>query len=208
MKLETSTELLERVRAKHSVSWYGLARLIPAHENTVRNWRHGRTIVDRKFAPRIAELVEEPAEYVLACIESEREPSAEVRKVWQRIASKFRSKVASVLLAGLALVGMGSPTRSEAYSGAPEAARPAMYIMLNYHLLGCGAQALALAARSVQIPCRPPRAPDTAAVDSGAHTQRRLTSAGRSTGKCLWAARPESPGCAASVHRSASGSRR
>lgn len=102
MKLETSSDLLNRVRAKHRSSWYGLAKLLGTHTNTVYNWKGGHTIVDRKFAPRIAELLDESAEYVLACLEAEREQSAEVLKLWRRIAERFRS-TASILLVGLVL---------------------------------------------------------------------------------------------------------
>jgi hypothetical protein len=117
MKLETSTELLERVRAKHSSSWYGLSKLIGAHENTIGSWKAGRTIVDRKFAPRIAELLDETPEYVLLCLEHERETDAGLRKVWRRLAELITSRAASILLGALALAGLGSPTPSAAYDG-------------------------------------------------------------------------------------------
>jgi hypothetical protein len=103
MKLETSRDLLERVRARHHSSWYGLAKLLPAAENTVANWRHQRTTIDRKFVTRIAELLEEPAEYVLACVENERTSEPDVRLVWRRIAERFRS-TASILLVALGLM--------------------------------------------------------------------------------------------------------
>jgi hypothetical protein len=104
MQLETSQDLLNRVRAKQNSSWYGLARLLSTHKNTVYNWKGGHTIIDRKFAPRIAELLGESPEYVLACLEADREQDAEVLKVWHRIAAKFRSNAASILLVGLGLM--------------------------------------------------------------------------------------------------------
>jgi hypothetical protein len=104
MKLETSVELLERVRAAEKVSWWKLPRVLDASESTVKNWKHRRTTVDRRFAPRIAELLGEPPEYVLACLEADREQDAEVLKVWHRIAAKFRSNAASILLVGLGLM--------------------------------------------------------------------------------------------------------
>jgi hypothetical protein len=103
MKLETSQDLLNRVRARHDTSWYGLAALLSTHKNTVYNWKGGHTVVDRKFAPRIAELLDESAEYVLACLEADREQDAEVLKVWRRIAERFRSP-ASILLVCLGLM--------------------------------------------------------------------------------------------------------
>jgi plasmid maintenance system antidote protein VapI len=115
MKLETSYELLERLRAKYSSSWYGLADVLGAHEKTIANWKNRRTVVDKRFAPRLAALLDEAPEYVLACLEAEREPDAEVRKLWERIATKFRSHAASILLVGFALFGVGSATKAEAF---------------------------------------------------------------------------------------------
>lgn len=120
MKLETSVELLERVRAKHdNVSWYRLARMLPASESSVANWKNGRTTIDRKFVTRVAELLEESPEYVLLCLETEREQSAELRKVWRRIAERFRSTT-SILLAGVMLVGAGKPMSAGAHAPAAE----------------------------------------------------------------------------------------
>ncbi len=132
MKLETSQDLLLRVRAQHNWSWYRLAKELPAHANTVANWRHGRTIVDRRFAPRLAELLGESAEYVLACVEADREQDAEMLKVWERIGAKFRSHAASVLLVGLGLLGVGNPIPAEAFEGHAQGdARCFVYIMRN-----------------------------------------------------------------------------
>lgn len=126
MKLETSHDLLERLRAKYGSSWYGLATVLGAHEKTISNWKNGRTVVDRKFAPRIADLLEESPEYVLACLEAEREGDAEVRKLWQRIAAKFRSRAASILLTGLTTALLTSPGKSQAFEhdAAPADVRP------------------------------------------------------------------------------------
>jgi len=130
MKLETSVELLERLRAKHgNMSWYRLARVIPASESSVANWKNGRSTIDRKFVTRVAELLEESPEYVLLCLEAEREQSAELRKVWRRIAEKFRSHAASILLLGVLGVGVGNATRADAaLRQAPDDVRP-LYIL-------------------------------------------------------------------------------
>ncbi len=130
MKLETSQDLLNRVRAKQGASWYGLAKLLSTHPNTVYNWKGGHTVVDRKFAPRIAELLGESAEYVLACIEADREQDAEMQKVWERIAAKFRSHAASILLAAALVLGVGNAGKAEAAEhSSAGAGSPPMYIM-------------------------------------------------------------------------------
>ena len=121
MKLETSVELLERVRAAQGVSWWKLQDVLDASESTVKNWKRGRTTIDRRFATRIAELLHEPAEYVLACLEADREQDAELRKVWRRIGERFRS-TASILLVGLVGVGFGALPAQQVRAADPSAA--------------------------------------------------------------------------------------
>lgn len=129
MKLETSQDLLNRVRAKQNASWYALARLLGTHPNTVYNWKGGHTVVDRKFAPRIAELLGESAEYVLACLEADREQDAEMQKVWERIATKFRGHAASVLLVTALVFGVGNATKAEASETSPAGATAGQCIL-------------------------------------------------------------------------------
>jgi hypothetical protein len=101
MKLETSQDLLERIRAKYDLSWYGLIALMEVHKNTVYSWKANHTTVDKRYAIRIAELLDEKPPYVLACLEAERDPDH--AKIWQEIAVKFRSHAASILLVALGL---------------------------------------------------------------------------------------------------------
>jgi len=119
MKLETSQDLLNRVRAKHHTTWYGLIRLMDVHKNTVYSWKGGHTVIDRKFVPKIAELLDEPEEYVLACLEADREQDAEMLKVWERIAAKFRSHAASILLASVLALVVGNAGKAEAAQPSP-----------------------------------------------------------------------------------------
>ena len=129
MKLETSQDLLNRVRAKHGTSWYGLIKLMGVHKNTVYSWKGGHTALDRKFAPRVAELLDEPAEYVLACLEGEREQSAEVLKLWRRIAERFRS-TASILLVALGLLSVPRGASATVLDvGSAEIVKPPVYTL-------------------------------------------------------------------------------
>jgi hypothetical protein len=116
MALETSLDLLNRIRARHDdASWYRLARIIQTSESTVNNWKHGRSAIGREYVTRIAELLEEPAEYVLACVEHEREQDAGARKLWKRIAERFRSP-ASILLVALGLMTVHGKASAAAVS--------------------------------------------------------------------------------------------
>lgn len=87
----------------------------------------------RDVALRVAELLDEPAEYVIACIEHEREPSAGVRRIWKRIAEAFRSKAAALaitLIAPLGLWPAPSPVQAQALTRElPQLSAGALYIM-------------------------------------------------------------------------------
>lgn len=133
MKLETSVELLERVRAKQGgVSWYRLQRMIPASETTVANWKKGRSTIDRKFVARIAELLDESPEYVLLCLEHERETSAELRKIWKRLASLITSRAASIVLSGCALVGLAALSSQHVAPAQSLADSPTLRLMSHW----------------------------------------------------------------------------
>jgi hypothetical protein len=132
MKLETSRDLLERIRAKHNnVSWYRLQRMVPTSETTMANWKNGRSSIDRKFVTRIAALLEEPPEYVLACVENERTPDADVQKLWHRIATKFRSHAASILFVLCLSSGGSALLPQQVRAAPPEGDAPSLYIMLH-----------------------------------------------------------------------------
>ena len=132
MKLETSVELLERLRAAEKVSWWKLPRLLDASESTVKNWKRGRTTIDQRFVTRIAELLHERPEYVLACIEAERAQSPEMEKIWRGIAEKFRSHAASILLSTALVFGVGNAGKAEAGEASPaDVGSPPMYVMTN-----------------------------------------------------------------------------
>lgn len=127
MQLETSQDLLERIRAKYDLSWYGLIDLLQVHKNTVYSWKANHTTVDKRYVLRIAELLDESPHYVLACLEAERDPDH--AKLWQEIAAKFRSHAASILLVGLAVFGVGNATPAEAFEGHAEGARAGQCIL-------------------------------------------------------------------------------
>lgn len=113
MKLETSLELLERMRvALGGVSYYRIAKVLQVRGSAVARWKAGKGGMARELAPRIAELLAESPEYILACLEHDREPSADVRRIWKRIAEAFRSKAAAIaltLIGGWGLLSAGNP---------------------------------------------------------------------------------------------------
>jgi hypothetical protein len=123
MRLETSQQLLERVRASlgENVSYYRVSKVIGATDGTIANWRHGRSGIGREHVTRVAELLNEAPEYVLACVEHEREQDAGAKKLWRRIAERFGSHAASILLVGSLGLLVLAPAGSVGSSGADQA---------------------------------------------------------------------------------------
>lgn len=115
MRLESSQELLERLRTAYDgASYYRVAKLIGCSEAAVAHWKHGRSGIGREYVTRVAELLDEAPEYILACVEHEREQDPGARKLWERIAEQFRTHAAIILLALMLVLGFGNPTPAEA----------------------------------------------------------------------------------------------
>lgn len=115
-QLETTPELVERLRAHfNGCSYYRLAKNLQVHENTIRNWKIGKAGIGRELGLRVAELLGEPPEYILACLEAERETDAGVRRIWRRIAEAFRTKAAALAIILIGVAGAGFPAASKAY---------------------------------------------------------------------------------------------
>lgn len=125
--LLTTVDLLDRVKSHRGfTSDYQLWKALGWKQSTVSGYRVGRTTLSRAHALRLASEVGLAPEYVLACIELERETDAAVRATWQSIAAKFRRQAASIVLGALALGALTSPAPSEA---CPQIAEPNLYIM-------------------------------------------------------------------------------
>jgi plasmid maintenance system antidote protein VapI len=130
MKLETTQDLLERLRARfEGCSYYRLSKTLGIPDPTIANWKHGRSGIGREHVTRVAEALGESAEYVLACVEHEREQDAGARKLWRRIAERFRS-TASILLVALGLMtahGRAAATMLDV--GSAEIVKPPVYTL-------------------------------------------------------------------------------
>lgn len=88
----TTIEFLDAVRAKlGGVSDYRAAIALGVTRATVSSWRQSKTKIGEDKAPRVAELLELPPEYVLACVAAERAKRTELRVIWERLAKHAKS---------------------------------------------------------------------------------------------------------------------
>lgn len=82
--LNATTALVDEFKqAKGVPSDYALAKLLNVRQQTVSNYRSGRTQMSDEIALRVAEALGRPAAAVLAQLAAERAKNPEVAKVWK-----------------------------------------------------------------------------------------------------------------------------
>jgi len=131
--MHTTNELLDAVSKRYGgATDYRLSKLLRTSTQTVNHWRKGRAILSQEFAVRVADALDWPHAYVIACAEHERaqraldagrDPLAEtwtVLRTWEAIAKAFRPKTAAgVLLACAAAWTLSAlPSQADAASAA------------------------------------------------------------------------------------------
>ena len=123
MKTPTKTvEFIDLLKARRGwTSDYRVAKELGWKQQTLSNYRSGRTSMSGPHALRVAQELEMPEAYVLACVEAEREPAADVARVWRAIAETLRGvagKAAAITLIGATCLLVG-PKASAAEGFAP-----------------------------------------------------------------------------------------
>jgi len=94
-----------------SITDYRLAKVLGISPNMIATWRARKSHISSPLVPRFAEACELDAAYVFACVESERAKDPDVLALLYRIAEKF-STAAAVLLVCIAI--MSAPDMAHA----------------------------------------------------------------------------------------------
>lgn len=111
--MQTVDKLLDAVKKQHAIkSDYKLAQFLELTQNTIANYRHGRSRPDDKTLARLADLGGvNPAEIdVLAAqLQAERATNEDARMMWKRIAQRLQAGAVHVaVLVAVSLVGFTS----------------------------------------------------------------------------------------------------
>jgi hypothetical protein len=86
-EMKTTIDFLNDLRAAHGLtSDYQLAKLFGCRQQTISNYRTGKTAFDEAAAVRVAELLNVRPAYVLACVAAERSKNAPARAAWTEAA--------------------------------------------------------------------------------------------------------------------------
>jgi len=111
--MQTTRDFLEAIRAKHNgCSYYQVTKILDVNPSSITRWKRGHGGFDRSVAIRVADELELPHAYVIACIESEREQNPEVKPVWEAIAASFRNHASILLLICLSAAGVNDARAS------------------------------------------------------------------------------------------------
>ena len=118
MNTPTKTvEFLDLLKVRRGWSSdYRLGKELGWKHSTISNYRSGRSAMSGPHALKIAHELEMPEAYVLACVEAEREPAAEVAEVWRAIAatlSDVAGRAAGVILVGAACLLVSQNVRAQ-----------------------------------------------------------------------------------------------
>ncbi|MDO9011345.1 MAG: hypothetical protein Q7U78_05995 [Gallionella sp.] len=90
---------------------YAIAKLLGVTKTTLSSYRNKKSFFDDSIAIQVADLLNEDAAYVVACIHAERAKHSNERALWERIAAMMQTKEASGIAAAL-LVLIFLPTIS------------------------------------------------------------------------------------------------
>lgn len=115
--MHTTPELLDALARKlGGATDYRLSKILDTSSTSVvSSWRKGRSHLSPRYALKVALQLNWPAEYVLACVEHEREPAKDVKVIWARLARAYMDKLsAAVVMLIVAGGAFFSPAQSHA----------------------------------------------------------------------------------------------
>lgn len=92
--MKTTVEFLDAVKASKSVpSDYALAPVLGVTRSQISRFRNGKDYLGDSTAIRVAELLELPPAFVVACVHAERSKEKAEFSLWQGIAARFEPSI-------------------------------------------------------------------------------------------------------------------
>lgn len=101
----TTNALLDAAKTNNGItSEYRLCRVIGVSDNTLYNWRHGKT-PDDVNAAKLAEMARLDIGYVLASLSAERSKDEGLKAAWAKAAKRLETALPAVFLLILSMLG-------------------------------------------------------------------------------------------------------
>jgi len=121
-----TVDFLDAVRRTYGLTTdYQLAKKLGFSTSRVAQYRISSRELDDEGCLKVAELLEMPAPYVMACIAAARAKSTEARRAWEKAAKMLKAGTAAALLGAALFVG------GEVKAAANDGAADSLYILSN-----------------------------------------------------------------------------
>ncbi|HEX3912688.1 MAG TPA: DUF3693 domain-containing protein [Steroidobacteraceae bacterium] len=101
MNKETNKLLDRAAKRLPTDSDYNLANALGVSRAAVSKWRSGRNHMADTAAMRLAAILDEPTDAILALVAADRTSDPAAKKQWTNMASKLRASAAAVSIAAL-----------------------------------------------------------------------------------------------------------
>ena len=133
--MQTVTDLLDQVKINSGIaSDYKLAQVLNLTQNTISNYRHGRSRPDDLVLSRLAQLGNIPMEQVellAVSLQVERASTDEARTLWKSIAERLQASGTIHAVALALLIGVGFTSSPNAEATVTEGKTAPLYIMYS-----------------------------------------------------------------------------
>jgi predicted transcriptional regulator len=129
MNNETNRLLDKAAKRLTTESDYSLANALGVSRAAVSKWRSGRNHMADTAAMKLAEILGEPTDSILALVAADRTSDPAAKKQWTNMAKKLRSTAAATAMAALGFTMF--PTDAARSTPLDKFAQ-SLYIMLNY----------------------------------------------------------------------------
>jgi hypothetical protein len=104
-KPRTTIEFLDTLKACHHIeSDYALAKLLGTSRSVISKYRSEKDTFGEEMAIKIAELLELPPGYVVACAHAERTKRPEIKRLWREMAKTLAPMFAAGIIGSGALL--------------------------------------------------------------------------------------------------------
>lgn len=132
--MKSVPRLLDAIKKQHAISSdYKLSLYLGLREQSIANYRHGRTLPDAAACAKIAAALALDADLLTVEIEAQRAKTDDARKLWERVAQRLQMGFADVsLLLAIAIIVIAA-TSPAALAAAVSVfgAEGSLYIMLS-----------------------------------------------------------------------------
>lgn len=105
-----TNEIIDAIKARYNLpSDYAVHKLLGVTHQQIGNYRKGKCLMGDEAALKAADLLDLPADYLLACLHAERSNDQDVQRVWFGLADKLKKGSATTAALAFAILFTADP---------------------------------------------------------------------------------------------------